>query len=67
VIAMLMGHLAPEHVIAPGGVHQDEGDDEQRADQCEALALRRRGGAAAAQMDIKGGMMFGHRLMPRPL
>ena len=25
------------------------------------------GGAAAAQMDIEGGMMFGHRLMPRPL
>ena len=25
------------------------------------------GGAAASQMEIDGGMMFGHRLMARPL
>ena len=25
------------------------------------------GGAAASQIEIDGGMMFGHRLMPRPL
>src|SRR3990167_7696601 len=44
MIAVFLGHLAAKHVVAPGGVHQDEGDNEQRADQDETLALRRCGG-----------------------
>ena len=46
VIAFGAGHLAAEHVIRPAGVGQDDRDDQHRADQREALALRRRRGVA---------------------
>ena len=41
MVALAGPHLAAEHVIGPAGVGEDEGDDEQRADQREAQALRR--------------------------
>src|SRR5690606_13612861 len=58
VIALVGRDLAAEHVVAPRRVHQDEGDDEQRADQREALALRWRGG-------LPDGQRAGHDMRPQ--
>src|SRR5690606_3865453 len=44
VIAIACPHLAPEYVVGPAGIHEEAGDDEQRADQGEALTRRGPGG-----------------------
>src|SRR5476649_1814311 len=42
MVAIAYPHFSTEHVIAPAGVHQDDRQDEQRADQDEQLACRGR-------------------------
>lgn len=64
MVPLVRRHLAAEYVVAPRCVDEDEGNDEQRADQGEALALRGRGGLPDGQ---RAGHDVGHRLMPRPL
>src|SRR5690606_6931769 len=43
VVAIVGTHLAAEHVVAPGRVHENQRNDQQRAYQREPLAFRRRG------------------------
>ena len=45
-------------------------DDRARAlvaDLVDSVQLPGRAGVAASQIDTDGGMIFGHRLLPRPL
>jgi hypothetical protein len=64
MITLARSHPAAKDVVRPCGVGEYEWDNEECPPNVKPILSE---GAAASQIEIEGGMMFGHRLIASPL